>query len=166
MKELAAIRESLTAHSDEKAGAAARKFIPISQNVYGVRVPILNELALKHKAGGFELIEALWKSGAFEERLLAAKLLGKVCKQDPERTLELTKRFAGDISDWAVCDTLGMQGVKGIASKQNAAIFGLSKSLIKSTNPWERRLAIVLLTHFTKDRSRKQAMGGHCRPVT
>jgi 3-methyladenine DNA glycosylase AlkD len=159
MKELTLIRQSLAAHSDEKARAAARKFIPSSQNVYGVRVPILNELAVRHKAGGFELIEALWKSGAFEERLLAAKLLGKVCKQDPDRALELTKRFAGEITDWAVCDTLGMQGVKGIASQQNAAIFRLSKAFVESKNPWERRLAIVLLTHFTKDRSRRQAIG-------
>ena len=135
MKDLALIRESLAAHSDEKARAAARKFIPSSQNVFGVRVPILNELALKHKAGGFELIEALCNSGAFEERLLAAKLSGKVCKQDPERTLELTKRFAGDISDWAVCDTLGMQGVKGLAAQENAAIFRLSKALVESKNP-------------------------------
>jgi len=122
-------------------------------------VPILNELAIKHKDGGFELIEALWKSGAFEERLLAAKLLGKVCKQDPVRTLELTKKFASDISDWAACDPLGMQGVKGIASQQDGAIFRLSTALVESQNPWERRLAIVLLTHFTKDRSRRQAIG-------
>jgi hypothetical protein len=50
--------QSLAAHSDEKARAAARKFIPSSQNVYGVRVPILNELALKHKAGGGPVIHA------------------------------------------------------------------------------------------------------------
>jgi 3-methyladenine DNA glycosylase AlkD len=51
-----------------------------------------------------------------------------------------------------------MQGVKGIASQQNAAIFRLSKALVESNNAWERRLAIVLLTHFTKDRSRRQAI--------
>jgi 3-methyladenine DNA glycosylase AlkD len=155
---LSSITQTLVAKSDAKAKAAFQKFIPTSQNVYGVRVPLLNELARKHKEGGFQLVQALWKSGAFEERLLAAKILGRICKQDPKLALKLTKRFASEITDWAVCDTLGMQGVKGIASQETATIFGLSKSLIKSNNFWERRLAIVLLTHFAKDRSLRQAI--------
>ena len=58
---------ALAAQSDEKAKGVVRKFIPTSQAVYGVRLPLLNQIAKEHREGGFELAEALWKSGAFEE---------------------------------------------------------------------------------------------------
>ena len=150
---VSSIKQELAAKSDEKAIGAVRKFIPTSQHVYGVRLPILNQIAKEHREGGCELAAALWKSGAFEEKLLAAKLLGSNCKKDPDRALTLAKKFASQISDWAVCDTLGMQGVKGIALKKQTEIFAWSNKLIKSKNLWERRLGLVLLTHFVKDRN-------------
>jgi len=82
---VSSIKQALAANSDEKAKGAVRKFIPTSQHVYGVRLPLLNQIAKEHREGGFELAEALWKSGAFEETLLAAKLLGSSCKKDPDR---------------------------------------------------------------------------------
>ena len=150
---VSSIKQALAANSDEKAKGAVRKFIPTSQHVYGVRLPLLNQIAKEHRAGGFELAEALWKSGAFEEKLLAAKLLGSSCKKDPDRALTLAKTFAAQISDWAVCDTLGMQGVKGIALEKQTELFAWSNKLVKSESLWERRLALVLLTHFVKDKS-------------
>jgi len=150
---VSSIKQALAANSDEKAKGAVRKFIPTSQHVYGVRLPLLNQIAKEHREGGFELAEALWKSGAFEEKLLAAKLLGSSCKKDPDRALTLAKTFAAQISDWAVCDTLGMQGVKGIASEKQIELFAWSNKLVKSRNLWERRLGLVLLTHFVKDRN-------------
>ena len=150
---VSSIKQALAANSDEKAKGAVRKFIPTSQHVYGVRLPLLNQIAKEHREGGFELVEALWKSGAFEEKLLAAKLLGSSCKKDPDRALTLAKTFAAQISDWAVCDTLGMQGVKGIASEKQIELFAWSNKLVKSRNLWERRLGLVLLTHFVKDRN-------------
>ena len=115
-------------------------------------MPLLNQIAKEHREAGFELAEALWNSGAFEEKLLAAKLLGSSCKKDPDRALTLAKKFAAQISDWAVCDTVGMQGVKGIALKKQTELFAWSNKLVKSKNLWERRLALVLLTHFVKDK--------------
>ena len=150
---VSSIKQALAANSDEKAKGAVRKFIPTSQHVYGVRLPLLNQIAKEHREGGFELAEALWKSGAFEEKLLAAKLLGSCCKKDPDRALTLAKTFAAQTNDWAVCDTLGMQGVKGIASEKQIELFAWSNKLVKSRNLWERRLSLVLLTHFVKDRN-------------
>jgi len=150
---VSSIKQALLVQSDEKAEGAVRKFIPTSQHVYGVRLPLLNQIAKDHREGGFELADALWKSGAFEEKLLAAKLLGSSCKKDPDRALTLAKKFAAQISDWAVCDTLGMQGVKGIALEKQIEVFAWSNKLVESRNLWERRLGLVLLTHFVKDRN-------------
>jgi 3-methyladenine DNA glycosylase AlkD len=150
---VSSIKQALAAQSDEKAKGAVRRFVPTSQHVYGVRLPLLNLIVKEHRKGGFDLAEALWNSGAFEEKLIAAKLLGSSCKKNPERALTLAKKFAAQVSDWAVCDTLGMQGVKGIALEKQIELFAWSNKLVKSKSLWERRLGLVLLTHFVKDRN-------------
>ena len=66
---LSSIKQALAAQSDEKAKGAVRKFVPRSQHVYGVRLPLLNLIVKEHREGGFDLAEALWNSGAFEEKL-------------------------------------------------------------------------------------------------
>jgi len=66
---LSSIKQALAAQADEKAKGAVRKFVPRSQHVYGVRLPLLNLIVKEHREGGFDLAEALWNSGAFEEKL-------------------------------------------------------------------------------------------------
>src|SRR6185369_15384665 len=107
-----------------------------------VRLPLLNQIVKEHRAGGFELAEALWKSGAFKEKLLAAKLLGSSCKKDLDRALTLAKKFAPQNSDWAVCDTRGMQGVKAIAVEKQIELLAWSNKLVTSKSLWERRLGL------------------------
>ena len=147
------IRKSFFIHSSEAVKASIRKFVPAVQNIYGVKMAITNELAKKYKEGGFELVIALWKSGAYEERLLAAKILGKIAKKDPVKTLVLIGKFSKDISDWAVCDTLAMQSTKPIAKTHAKEVFAISNRLIKSKNLWQRRLALVLAEWYTRDKS-------------
>ena len=147
------VQEELNQHSTAEAKAAAMKFVPNAEKVYGIRTPVLNLLAKKYREGGFELVKELWISGAFEEKLLAAKLLNLICKKDPLLSLKLVTGFSKDISDWAVCDSLGMQSLKPVAKTIRKAIFDLSAKLIRSKNLWERRLSLVIIEVFTKDRS-------------
>ena len=147
------IQKELKETSTPEAKAAALKFVPNAEKVYGIRTPVLNEMAKKYKEGGFDLIKELWRSGAFEEKLLAAKLLNVICRKDPMLSLELVTSFTKDISDWAVCDTVGMQSLKPVAEKIQKEIFSLSAKLIKSKNLWERRLSLVIIEVFTKDKS-------------
>jgi 3-methyladenine DNA glycosylase AlkD len=147
------IQEELNAHSTPEAKTAAMKFVPNAEKVYGIRTPVLNLLAKKYKEGGFDLAKELWSSGAFEEKLLAAKLLNVICKKDPQFSLKLVAGFSKDISDWAVCDAIGMQSLKPVGKKIQKEIFDLSAKLIKSKNPWERRLSLVIIEVFTKDKS-------------
>lgn len=147
------IQKELNQNSTPEAKAAALKFVPHAEKVYGVRTPVLNEMAKKYKEGGFELVKELWSSGAFEEKILAAKLLKVISKKDPILSLKLVGSFSKDIYDWAVCDTLGMQSLKPVAKKIQKEIFDLSTKLVKSKNIWERRLSLVILEVFTKDKS-------------
>ena len=159
-KQLEEIKKALRKKSNKKVKISCQKFVPTSQKVYGVRVPELNKLAARYKSAGFELVEELWNSGAFEEKLLASKILGKICKKDPERTLKIIEKFSKGISDWAVCDTLATQGIREIAGLKQEEILETSKKLIRSKNPWERRFAIVLLINLAKDRNLKKELNG------
>lgn len=147
------VQKQLLDNSNPEAKAAALKFVPNAQQVYGIRTPVLNELAKKYKDGGFELVKELWTSGAFEEKMLAAKMLNVICKKDPELSLKLVTSFAKDISNWVECDTIGMQSLKPIAKKIQKETFDLSAKLLKSKNFWERRLSLVLIEVYTKDKS-------------
>jgi 3-methyladenine DNA glycosylase AlkD len=147
------IQNELKEQSTPEAKAAALKFVPNAEKIYGIRTPVLNLMAKKYREGGFDLVKELWNSGAFEEKLLAGKLLNMICKKDPMLALKLVTEFTKDISDWAVCDCIGMQSLKPVAKKIQHEIFELSAILIKSKNHWERRLSLVIIEVFTKDRS-------------
>ena len=147
------VQKELQEHATPEAKAAALKFVPNAEKVYGIRTPVLNVLAKKYKKGGFDLVKELWQSAAFEERLLAAKLLTIICKREPLLSLKLVAGFSKDISNWAVCDTIGMQSLKPVAKKIQKEIFDLSAKLVKSRNLWERRLSLVIIEVFTKDKS-------------
>jgi 3-methyladenine DNA glycosylase AlkD len=147
------VRQELQSNATPEAKAAALKFVPNAQRVYGIRTPVLNLLSKKYKEGGFKLVEELWLSGAFEEKLLAAKLLNVICRKDPELSLRLVMSFTKDISNWAECDAVGMQALKPVAKKIQKEIFEMSAKLIRSKNLWERRLSLVIIEVFTKDKS-------------
>jgi 3-methyladenine DNA glycosylase AlkD len=147
------VQKELLNNSNPEAKAAALKFVPNAQQVYGIRTPVLNVLAKKYKDGGFELVKELWASGAFEEKMLAAKMLNVICKKDTELSLKIVASFSKDISNWAECDTIGMQSLKPIAKKIQKETLDLSAKLLKSKNFWERRLSLVLIEVYTKDKS-------------
>jgi 3-methyladenine DNA glycosylase AlkD len=155
---LKTIQQILKANSSVEAIAASKKFIPGSIKVYGVRTPVLNDLAQQFKSGGFELVKTLWDAGIYEEKMLAAKILQKIAKQDPAKALELVEYFTPGIDNWAVCDTIGMQSLKSIVKTHHKEIFALAKKYNRSANLWERRLSLVLVEWYTKDKSFHEAI--------
>jgi len=48
-----------------------------ANRIYGVLMPILNTIAKTTSAEGCELIAQLWEAGAYEDRILGAKMLNK-----------------------------------------------------------------------------------------
>jgi len=157
---LVEIQKILKSKAENKTRKNGTRLVPTAEKVWGVKMVVMNDIIKKIKEPDFDLIEKLWRSGGFEERQLAAKILGKVCKKDPDRALKLIKKFSKDISDWVVCDTLGTQGIREIVKTKQKEIFELSRKLISSKNFWQRRFAIVLLIElnrqgFSKEKIRK-----------
>jgi 3-methyladenine DNA glycosylase AlkD len=149
--EIKAIQKILKANANSDALAAQQKFVPGISKAYGVYTPVLNEIARQYKEGGFRLVQELWQSDSWEEKILAGKLLGRIARKDPLQSLELVEKFSTEIKDWAVCDTLGMQALKPIVKTHQKEIFALASKLNKSPNPWQRRLSLVLVEWYTRD---------------
>src|SRR3989344_529094 len=142
------IQNILESKSDEQVKKSVLKFVPTSENSYGVKLPELNELVKKYSHHGTDLVEELWKSGRYEEKILAAKILSKICNDDSEKTLTLVEKFSSKISDWSVCDTLATQSIRGISKIKKKEIFNLSCKFVKSKNLWQRRFGLVLLINY------------------
>ena len=158
MHSLSSIQKQLASLSTEATKLSIQKFVPGSQKVYGVKMPVLNELCKQLKDGGFSLVYSLWESGSFEEKMLAAKLINKLAKKEPTEALAAVKKFSNDIQDWAVCDTLGMQSLKPIAATHSKEIFLLAKKLNHSKKFWQRRLSLVLVEVYAKDEKMHNAI--------
>lgn len=152
-EQLKQIQQLLQQKSTPEALAAQKKFVPGKMKIYGVRTPVLNELSKQFKAGGYDLIKELWDAGAFEEKLLAVKILQKIAKKDAARSLQLVQYFAPGIDNWAVCDAIGMQGLQTILKTHQKEIFALAKKYNTAANFWERRLSLVLVEWYTRDKT-------------
>jgi 3-methyladenine DNA glycosylase AlkD len=145
------IQNILKAKATPEAKAAHEKFVPGTlEKIYGVRTPVLNELAQQFKQGSFDLVEEIWKAGALEEKILAVKILGKIAKKDPQKSLKLIQLFAKNIGNWAVCDAMGMQGLKPILKTHQKEIFALAWKYNSSKDFWQRRLSLVLVEWYTR----------------
>ncbi len=152
-RQLREIQNILKAGSDHYARAAHAKFVPGNEIIYGVRIPVLNGLAIQFKSGGFDLVEELWNAGALEEKILAIKMLGRIARKDPAKSLKLIQLFAKNIGNWAVCDAMGMQGLKPIVKTHSKEIFTLARKYNHSKDPWQRRLSLVLVEWYTRVKS-------------
>lgn len=149
--QLKQIQAILRSKAIPEAKAAHEKFVPTgNEKIYGVRTPVLNEIAQRFKSGGFDLVEELWNAGALEEKLLAVKMQGKIAKKDPERALKITQLFAKNIGNWAVCDAMGMQGLKPILKTHQKEIFEMAWKYNSSKDLWQRRLSLVLVEWYTR----------------
>ena len=149
--QLKEIRQILRANSSESNKMFFEKAVPGKQKMYGVKTPVLNELVRKYKAGSFDLAEELWKAGALEEKIIAIKILEKTGKSNPNRLLRLLKKFSKQIDNWAVCDGLGMQFLRGIVKTHQKEIFGIAHKFNQSTDPWRRRLSLVMVEWYTRN---------------
>ena len=151
MRDLQEIKKFLKEHATEQAKSSWEKSVPTAKKIWGVPVAQINEIVSKYKSGGFELVQKLWESGYLEEQLLAVKILGKIAKKDPEQALALIEKFAKELDNWAVCDTLATQGVRALVKTHKEKILALADKFLRSKTPWQRRFGLVLFINFRKD---------------
>jgi len=150
MSKLKEIQRILTEKSDKKNIEFFERMVPGKQKVYGVKTPELNSIAQQYKTYSFDLAKELWDSGALEEKIIAIKIMEKTGKKDPAKLLNLFKQFSKKIDNWAVCDGLGMQFLRGIVQTHAGEIFAIASQYNYSKNYWQRRLSLVMVEWYTR----------------
>lgn len=78
LKQAEEIQTILTARSDRSNIRFFEMMVPGKQKIYGVKTPILNEMAKKYREGSFDLAQELWNSGTLEEKIIAIKIVEKI----------------------------------------------------------------------------------------
>jgi len=149
-QQLKEIQKTLSAKAAKTNAEFFLKMVPGKQRIYGVKTPELNLLAQQYKAYAFDLAKELWTSGALEEKVIAIKIMEKMGKKDPRKLLTLFKQCSRQIDNWAVCDGLGMQFLRGIVKTHSKEIFELAGQFNISKDPWQRRLSLVMVEWYTR----------------
>ncbi len=157
-KELKEIQQLLISNGQNKNKEFFQKMVPGEQKMFGVKTPVLNEIVKKYKAGSFVLAEELWQAGSLEEKIIAIKIIEKKGKDDPGRVLKLFQQFSKNIDNWAVCDGLGMQFLRGIVKTHANEIFAIATKYNVSKNMWQRRLSLVMVEWYTRSNEHVSAI--------
>ena len=152
-QQLNEIQARLVAKADKNNIEFFQKAVPGKQKIYGVKTPELNLLAKQYQQYAFDLAEELWTSGALEEKIVAIKIIERKGKSNPVKLLSLFKQFSKGIDNWAVCDGMGMQFLRGIVKTHAKDIFELAGKFSRSKDPWQRRLSLVMVEWYTRDKS-------------
>ena len=100
MSRVAEALAALEAQGTEEGRAGMARYAIVAAKVFGVSVSNIRALA-KQIGRDHELADALWRTGWYEARLLAAFV------DDPKLVTEVQMdRWASEFENWADCDTI------------------------------------------------------------
>lgn len=135
--ELESILTRLQAEGDPNQAAAMAKFAIVGNQVYGVKVPVLRQMA-KELGRDHALAQQLWAYNSRETRLLATMI--DDYKLVDEAQME---RWAADFDSWEVCD----QACSNLFGKTP---FALDKAVAWSGRPEEfvKRAGFTLMAEL------------------
>lgn len=120
-----------------------RKLI-LSNNLIGIRTPILKEIAKKISKGDYKTFIKLNKHEIYEEIIIHGLIIGYL--SDFNESLSLLDNFIPYVDNWAINDIV-CANMK-IFKKYQEIGFNKILNYIESNNPFQIRIGIVLLLNF------------------
>ncbi len=146
------IREKIFSLADEKYKEFHSGLCPNTNNIIGVRVPILRNYAKELVKEGFE--EKYKKIGKdyYEEIMLKGMMIG-IQKMDIETKLSYIEKYIPYIDNWAICDVF-VAGLK-IKEKEEFYTF-IQKYLENDKTEFEIRFGLVSLLDYFIDEEHLQ----------
>ncbi len=139
------IRQDLLQMADEKYREFHATLCPGTQNMIGIRVPVL-------KSYGKEIAKGNWREylqnaqdDYYEETLLQGIVIG-MAKMPIQELLQRLEKFIPKINNWAVCDVT-CASLKAI-KKNLDIVWDFLQPYLKSTKEFEVRFAVVILLDF------------------
>jgi len=144
------IRESIFELEDEKYRQFHSKLVPGTDNIVGVRLPRLRDLAKRLAKGDWRDSILSTKDDYYEEIMLQGLLIG-YAKTDIEEILRYIASFVPKISNWAVCDTF-CNSLK-ITKKHMEQVWEFLQPYLRSHEEFQMRFGVVmLLTFYIEDK--------------
>ncbi len=140
------IKEKLFELSDQKYKEFHSGLCPGTDNIIGVRVPILRnyakELAKKHEIG--KLLQEI-DNQYYEEIILQGMLIG-LEKQNFNTLQKQIKQFVPKIDNWAICDVFcaGLKQTK----KCKKEMWSFLQKYIQSNKEFEIRFGVVMILDY------------------
>ena len=126
----------------------ASSLIPNTDNVLGVRVPIVRKLAKELSADDWREYFEHNEDKYFEETLLQGFTIGYL-KEEIETVLFETQSFIPKIANWSVCDSF-CGGLK-ITKAHKERVWEFLMDYIKSVKPYYVRFAVVMMLWYYID---------------
>lgn len=141
------IKKKLLELSDKKYKEFHGGLCPGTENIIGVRVPILRNYAK-------ELFkEQDWKQTIkeidneyYEEIMLQGMLIGQAKTEDINIILKYVENYVPKIDNWAICDVF-CAGLK-ITQKNKKEVWEFIQKYLKSDKEFEIRFAVVMILDY------------------
>lgn len=157
---LVIIRNELRKLGNKEIAEHSQRFFKTGDGQYGegdkfwgIRVPVLRNLAKKYQKISIRKAFLLLKSQFHEERLLSLLMLIDVFKKTNEESKELIYKLYLDntkfINNWDLVDCSAEHIVGAYLRERNRQPI---YSLAKSKDLWERRISIMSTFHFIKNK--------------
>ena len=98
------IKAELVRLAEPEYAVFSRRLLPGTENVLGVRLPLLRRLARRIAKGDWAAYLDTAGDGSFEEVMLQGMVIGAICAP-PQEVLARTAAFVPKIDNWSVCDS-------------------------------------------------------------
>jgi 3-methyladenine DNA glycosylase AlkD len=144
------IRQDLLNLADKKYKEFHSSLCPGTDNIIGVRVPVLRNYAKKlSKQENFKDYISFNKTIYYEEVMLQGMLIGFIKNTDIKEILTTVKDFVPKIDNWAVCDIF-CAGLK-VVNKNKETVWNFIQKYLKSKKEFELRFALVMILDYFTD---------------
>ena len=139
------IRERLLQLSEGEYKKFNSKLLPGIENILGVRMPLLKNLAKEIVKDDWRNYLSMADNYYFEEILLQGLVIG-YSKADIEEILRYIADFVPKINNWAICDSF-CAGLK-ITKKNMSQMWNFLQVYVTSSKEFDIRFAVVMLLDF------------------
>lgn len=144
-----AIKARLKALSDEKYRKFAVGLLPGTDNLLGVRLPILRSIAREIAKGDWRGYLKTADDEFFEETMLQGFVIG-FAKTDDGEKLRLVREFIPKIRNWSVCDSFC--ACLKFVNNNRPRVWDFLQQYFNSDREFELRFAIVMgIFYYTSD---------------
>lgn len=144
------VKKDIIEMSDSKYKEFHSGLCPGTQNIVGVRIPILRDYAKKlNKEYSLEEMLNQIEDEYYEETMIKGLSIGLDKKDDINIILKYIENFVPKINNWAVCDVF-CGGLK-ITNKYKREVWNFIQRYLKSDREFEIRFGLIMILNYYID---------------